>query len=120
MATYLIGNVKGPKGEDGYSPKASVQQTSNGAIISIQDADGLTTAEIRNGVDGDGNNIDLSPYATKVEVEGDFEALAETYATIDYVDQEVAGVVAPVTAVNGQTGDVHIAIPDLTGYATQT
>lgn len=120
MATYLIGNVKGPKGEDGYSPKASVQQTSNGAIISIQDADGITTAEIRNGIDADGNIIDLSPYATKVEVEGQIDALADTYSTIDYVDDEIAKVQAPVTSVNGMVGDVVINQPDLTGYATTT
>ena len=120
MATYLIGNVKGPKGEDGYSPRASVQQTSTGAIISIQDENGLTTAEIRNGLDADGNNIDLTPYATTVEVEGMIEDLENTYATIDYVDQEVAGVTAPVTSVNGLTGDVVLSIPSLNGYATES
>ena len=119
MATYLIGNVKGPKGEDGYSPSARVDQTSTGAIITVQDENGVTTAEIRNGIDSDGNNIDLTPYATKVEVEEDIAALADVYATIDYVDGEIADVSAPVTSVNGMVGDVVIQVPTLDGYATQ-
>ena len=119
MATYLIGNVKGPKGEDGYSPSARVDQTSTGAIITVQDENGVTTAEIRNGIDSDGNNIDLTPYATKVEVEEDIDALADVYATIDYVDGEIADVSAPVTSVNGMVGDVVIQVPTLDGYATQ-
>lgn len=64
MATYLIGNIKGPKGADGVSPTANVEQVANGAVITITDASGTTTALVRNGVDGDGNNIDLTPYAT--------------------------------------------------------
>lgn len=115
MATYLIGNVKGPKGEDGYSPKASVEKTSNGAVITIEDKSGITSAFIRDGVDADGNNIDLTPYATKVEVQSQIEDLADTYAT----KEELEDINIPVTTVNGMTGDVVITPPDLTGYATQ-
>ena len=119
MATYLIGNVKGPKGEDGYSPKASVRQTSNGAVITVEDKSGITSAFIRDGVDADGNNIDLTPYATKVEVEGQFDELENTYATKTYVDEKVEDVNVPVTSVNGMTGDVIVDSPDLTNYATK-
>lgn len=49
MARYLIGNVKGPKGDDGFSPVATVTQTANGATISITDSTGTTTANIANG-----------------------------------------------------------------------
>lgn len=107
MATYLIGNIKGPKGADGVSPTAKVEQTSTGATITITDATGTTTADIRNGVDGDGNNIDLTPYATKTEV-------AETYATKTYVDAAVDAVDAPVTSVNGMVGAVTITETDPT------
>ena len=107
MATYLIGNIKGPKGADGISPTASVEQTSTGATITITDATGTTTATIRNGVDGDGNNIDLTPYATKTEV-------AETYASKAYVDSAVDAVDAPVTSVNGMVGAVTITETDPT------
>ena len=52
MARYLIGNIKGPAGENGVSPVATVTQTSGGATISITDANGTTTANISNGTDG--------------------------------------------------------------------
>lgn len=49
------GNVE--NGEDGFSPIATVEQTENGAIISITDKNGTTTATITNGKDGtDGTN----------------------------------------------------------------
>ena len=62
MARYLIGNVKGPKGDDGISPTASVTQTENGATIRITDASGVTTAEITNGRSGSyvaGDNVQI-------------------------------------------------------------
>ena len=43
---------KGETGTDGYSPSATVTQTETGATISITDAEGTTTANIRNGQDG--------------------------------------------------------------------
>lgn len=107
MATYLIGNIKGPKGADGVSPTARVEQTSTGATITITDATGTTSANIRNGVDSDGNNIDLTVYATKTEV-------AETYASKSYVDAAVEAVDAPVTSVNGMVGAVTITETDPT------
>ena len=39
-------------GEDGFSPIAKVEQTETGAVISITDANGTTTATITNGKDG--------------------------------------------------------------------
>lgn len=44
------GNVE--NGEDGFSPIATVTQTDSGAVISITDKDGTTTATITNGKDG--------------------------------------------------------------------
>lgn len=60
---YLIGNVKGPAGEDGISPIATVEQTSSGAKITITDKTGTTEAYIQNGdapqlVAGAGISID--------------------------------------------------------------
>lgn len=37
------------KGEDGFSPIATVEQTDDGAVISITDKNGMTTATITNG-----------------------------------------------------------------------
>lgn len=44
-------------GEDGFSPVATVTQTANGAVISITDKNGTTTATVTNGKDG-GNGKD--------------------------------------------------------------
>ena len=120
MGIYLIGNVKGPKGEDGVSPSAKVQQLSNGAIITITDADGTTSARIRDGVDADGHNIDLTIYPTKVEVNGQIAGLANTYATKTELTNRINAIDIPVSSVNGMTGAVVIPETDLTGYATQS
>ncbi len=42
----------GADGEDGFSPVATVEQTDDGAVISITDKNGTTTATITNGKDG--------------------------------------------------------------------
>ena len=42
----------GATGADGYSPTATVTQTATGATITITDANGTTTANISNGVNG--------------------------------------------------------------------
>ena len=44
--------TNGTNGEDGFSPSASVMQTSTGATITITDKTGTTTASVKNGVDG--------------------------------------------------------------------
>lgn len=52
---FVIGSNPGgnaENGEDGFSPIATVTQTDSGAIISITDKDGTTTATITNGKDG--------------------------------------------------------------------
>lgn len=47
----------GKDGEDGYSPTATVTQTDIGAVITITDESGTTTARVTNGADGkDGAN----------------------------------------------------------------
>ena len=45
-------NTGGSDGKDGFSPIATVTQTSTGATISITDVNGTTTATITNGKDG--------------------------------------------------------------------
>lgn len=42
----------GPAGNDGVSPAAKVEQTDTGAVISVTDADGTSTATVSNGKDG--------------------------------------------------------------------
>lgn len=53
----------GERGSDGISPEASVEQTATGAIITVKDARGTTSATLENGHDG---NDGISPTA-KVE-----------------------------------------------------
>lgn len=40
---------QGETGEDGFSPVAMVEQTATGAVITITDKNGTTTADITNG-----------------------------------------------------------------------
>ena len=44
--------LSGEKGDKGYSPVASVEQTDTGCMITIIDASGTTTANLTNGTDG--------------------------------------------------------------------
>ena len=44
---------KGDPGTDGVSPSAKVEQTDTGAVITVSDASGTTTATITNGAKGD-------------------------------------------------------------------
>lgn len=46
------GGGGGGSGEDGFSPIATVEQTEDGAVISVTDANGTTTATVTNGKDG--------------------------------------------------------------------
>lgn len=42
----------GINGVDGFSPIANIEQTTGGAVITITDKNGTTTANINNGQDG--------------------------------------------------------------------
>lgn len=44
--------LPGKNGADGFSPSAKVEQTAEGALITITDAEGTTTAIVKNGKDG--------------------------------------------------------------------
>ena len=44
--------AQGEKGNDGFSPTASVEQTDTGCTVTITDANGTTTANLTNGVNG--------------------------------------------------------------------
>ena len=46
------GGGSGEPGADGFSPVAQVQQTSDGAVITVTDKYGTTTATVKNGKDG--------------------------------------------------------------------
>ena len=77
-------------GADGFSPVATVTQTSTGADISITDKNGTTSASITNGSDAN---------VTKENV----------VSALGYTPLESA----PVTSVNGKTGAVELAASDV-------
>jgi hypothetical protein len=52
IAALQNGGGNGEPGADGFSPIANVDQTASGAVISITDKNGTTTATIVNGKDG--------------------------------------------------------------------
>lgn len=53
-------------GADGFSPTATVTQTSEGAAITITDKNGTTTADVAKGVEGDkGDTGDTGPHGPK-------------------------------------------------------
>ena len=60
------GAFDGADGTDGFSPSASVVETLEGAIITITDKDGTTTANVTKGLKGDkGDPGDIGPRGPK-------------------------------------------------------
>ena len=60
------GNFDGADGVDGFSPTATVTQTSDGATITITDKNGTTTADVTKGVKGDkGDTGETGPQGPK-------------------------------------------------------
>ncbi|MGM9661090.1 MAG: hypothetical protein ACI3WQ_10870, partial [Faecousia sp.] len=51
----------GDPGADGYSPTANVAQTDTGAVITITDKTGTTTATLKNGADGQPGHTGATP-----------------------------------------------------------
>lgn len=70
-----LSGAQGVKGDDGYSPTASVEQTDTGCTVTITDKNGTTTANLTNGTNGDDG---ISPTATITQT--------ETGATISITD----------------------------------
>lgn len=92
----------GPQGNDGFSPIATVTQTSTGATISITDAQGTTTANVTNGQDAPvytaGTNVQIN--------NGVISATDTTYSDFTGTDGQTAGtaglVPAPATTDAGE------------------
>lgn len=130
-------------GEDGYSPIANVTQIENGAIISIRDKSGESTATVYNGKDGakgdkgdTGNKGDtgakgdkgdkgFSPTATVTQLENGAEITitdeeGTTKATVkngtkgDKGDRGSDGV-SPTISVESIENGHHVTIVDATG-----
>lgn len=92
----------GAPGRDGVSPTAKVEQTDDGAVITITDATGTTTAELKNGKEGNpGQN------ATDEQVRGAVDAyMAEHPVQGDTED------IIKLAIKNEASGAVPIAVTD--------
>lgn len=106
---------KGNPGVDGFSPIATVTKSGDVATISITDKNGTTTATVKDGADGasDWNDITGKPTFATVATSGSYNDLSNK-PTIPVVPTNVSAFTndagyltsAPVTSVNGQTGEV--------------
>lgn len=88
---------------DSYSPTAEVTETSNGAVITITDVNGTTTAEIKNGRSGVYVGSGDMPEDCNVQIDTDGEPINIL------TEEEVRKLIAEEVS-----GDI-----DLTGYATK-
>lgn len=106
---------KGDSGVDGFPPIATVTKSGDVATISITDKNGTTTATVKDGADGasDWNGITGKPTFATVATSGSYNDLTNK-PTIPVVPTNVSAFTndagyltsAPVTSVNGQTGEV--------------
>ena len=109
--TYTTSSIRGTKGDDGYSPIASVNKVGNVATITITDEIGTTTATVNDGEDG---TPGVSPTVTVTDITGGHR-ITITDATgahsFDVMDGDAAD--APVQSVNGKTGVVVLNATDV-------
>lgn len=80
-----------PRGPSGISPKVTVEQTTGGVTVKITDATGTTTAEVKNGKDGNPGSPGKTPekgvdYWTAADKS---EIVADTIAALPVYNGEV-------------------------------
>ena len=100
----------GVDGADGFSPTATVTQTSEGATISITDANGTTTANVAKGAKGDKGDIgEQGPKGDKGDIgeQGPQGIQGETGPKGDKGDTGATGAQGP----KGDTGDTGATGP---------
>ena len=104
-----LSGVQGEKGDNGFSPIASVGQTDTGCTITITDVSGTTTANLINGTDGITPHIDET---SKHWFIGDVDTgiVAEGVTTISTTSLEYTGVLT----VDGWVGDTAPYTQDIT------
>lgn len=107
---------KGDKGDDGFSPIATVEQTETGAVISITDSNGTTTANLINGSDGANGTNGITPHIDETTKhwfvgEEDTGIIAEGITTVSTTSVEYTGLLTAIdwvgdTAPYTQTVDI--------------
>ena len=114
-------------GADGFSPVANVQQTTSGAVVTITDKDGTTTATITNGVDGEDGQDGVSP-TIAASKSGNKTTLNITDAngtkTVEINDgadgQDGTDGVSPIVEVSKSGKATTVKITDAEGTKTAT
>lgn len=104
--------LSGEKGDKGYSPVASVAQTDTGCTVTITDANGTTTANLTNGVNGTDGITPHIDETSKHWFIGDVDTgiVAEGVTTISTTSLEYTGVLT----VDGWVGDTAPYTQDIT------
>ncbi len=109
----------GAPGRDGVSPTAKVEQTDDGAVITITDAAGTTTAELKNGKEGNpGQNATdeqvrgaVDAYMAEHPVQGDTEDIIKLA-----IKNEASGAVPVVIA---DSADMGVQDLEMQGWTEQ-
>ena len=108
----------GEPGADGFSPIATVTQTDDGAVISITDKNGTTTATVNHGEDGKSPTVTLSDYSFNGETGVDIEVHnADGTGTIKSVRNGRDGTSA-LARVSKEGNVTTITTQDATGTRT--
>lgn len=102
-----VNGTDGKEGADGFSPIATVTETDTGAIITITDKDGTTSATIQNGKDA--AEVDLSLYAKKEDVAQAVE-YAHTHTNKTTLNKITAAKFDLWEAAVQQIGDIETAL----------
>lgn len=94
------GEFDGAPGDDGLSPVAKVEQTSDGAVISITDKEGTTEATISNGKDGNpgvyiGSGDMPEGYNVQIDPNGD------AFTPDDFITSPMVGATATAAGKAG-------------------
>lgn len=107
------GDFDGADGADGFSPTATVTQTSEGATITITDKNGTTTADVSKGIKGDkGDTGETGPQGPKGETgeQGPQGIQGETGLKGDKGDTGATGAQG-LKGEKGDTGDTGATGP---------
>ena len=101
--------AKGDKGDDGFSPTASVSKSGTTTTITITDENGTTTAEVEDGV---------APEAMIAEKVSDWldENITEPTGVVIDTSLQVAGAAADSKAVGDEIADLRSAIAQGGGF----
>lgn len=125
FAFHDLTGPKGDRGDDGVSPSAKVEQTPTGAMLTVTDGSGTTTAQLSNGKDGKtpkpGAGISVAEDGTTaVDLDGLRGMLTATNVRqsippegvqggVGYIVTPLAVIVTPLTAVTVPVPQIETA-----------